>query len=43
LLPLEQEAADVTGDNTISALDAALILQYTVGLITSFPVDSAPE
>jgi len=39
---MEQEAADVTGDNTVSALDVALILQYTVGLIKSFPVDSAP-
>jgi hypothetical protein len=29
--------ADVTGDKTISALDAALILQYGVGLIKKFP------
>ena len=31
-------AADVTGDGTVTALDVALILQYTVGLITQFPI-----
>lgn len=31
---------DVSGDNTISAYDAALILQYVVGLIDDFPADS---
>ena len=31
---------DVTGDGTISALDAAAILQYVVGLIDQLPVDS---
>ena len=31
---------DVTGDGTISAYDAAKILQYTVGLIDEFPADS---
>jgi len=30
-------AADVTGDGTVTALDVALILQDTVGLITQFP------
>ena len=30
---------DVTGDGTISALDAAYILQYVVGLRDSFPAD----
>lgn len=30
---------DVSGDGTISAYDAALILQYTVGLRDSFPAD----
>ena len=30
---------DVSGDNTISAYDAALILQFVVGLIDEFPVD----
>jgi hypothetical protein len=29
--------ADVSGNGTVSALDAALVLQYTVGLITEFP------
>ena len=31
-------ACDVTGNGTVSALDAALILQYSVGLIDHFPV-----
>ena len=30
---------DVSADGTVSAYDAALILQYVVGLITEFPVD----
>jgi hypothetical protein len=30
-------ACDVTGNGTLSALDASLILQYKVGIITSFP------
>jgi len=30
---------DVSGNGTVSAYDAALILQYVVGLITEFPVD----
>ena len=30
---------DVSGDGTISAYDASLILQYVVGLITEFPVN----
>ena len=30
---------DVSGDGTISAYDAALILQYVVGLIDCFPAD----
>lgn len=36
---------DVSGNGTISAYDAALILQYTVGLITEFPVNKvgAPD
>jgi hypothetical protein len=31
-------AADVSGDGTLSAMDAALILQFRVGLIPRFPV-----
>ena len=31
---------DVTGDGTVSALDAAKILQYIVGLIDELPIDS---
>ena len=31
---------DVSGDGTVSAYDAALILQYVVGLIDVFPADS---
>ena len=31
---------DTTGDGTISALDAALILQYVVGLIDQFPANN---
>jgi len=36
---------DVSGDKTISAYDASLILQYVVGLITEFPdkTTSSPE
>ncbi len=39
LSELQQVAADVTGDGTVTALDSALILQYTTGLITQFPVE----
>jgi hypothetical protein len=31
-------AGDVTGDGTLTTLDAALILQHTVSLISTFPV-----
>ena len=34
---LDEIIADVSGDGTISALDAALILQYVIGLIDKFP------
>ena len=34
-------ACDVSGNGALSAFDAALILQYQVGLITSFPVAQA--
>lgn len=30
---------DVSGDNTVSAYDAALLMQFTVGIIDSFPVE----
>jgi len=38
--PPTTKTGDVSGDNTISAYDAALILQYVVGLIDDFPADS---
>ena len=31
---------DVSGDETISAYDAALILQYVMGTINRFPVEN---
>ncbi|MBX3028243.1 right-handed parallel beta-helix repeat-containing protein [bacterium] len=37
----ERLAADVTGDGTVSALDATLILQRAVGLIAAFPAAAA--
>lgn len=33
------ETADVSGDNTVSAYDAALVLKFAAGLITLLPVD----
>ena len=35
----QQKGADVTDNKIVTALDAALILQYTVGLITMFPAE----
>jgi hypothetical protein len=35
--PLALEAADVSGDGTITAYDGALVLQMAAGLITKFP------
>ena len=39
------EPGDVSGDGTVSAYDAALILQFVVGLISEFPVQrvGAPD
>ena len=37
---LDEIIADVSGDGTISAYDAALILQYIVGIIDQFPATS---
>ncbi|MCL5019676.1 MAG: hypothetical protein M1426_04265, partial [Patescibacteria group bacterium] len=37
---VQQERADVSGRQSITAYDASLILQYTVGLITMFPPES---
>ena len=34
-------ACDVTGNGALSALDAVLILQYTVGMLSHFPVATA--
>ena len=39
---LALEVADVDGDLEITALDAGLILEYEVQLITVFPVETAP-
>jgi hypothetical protein len=44
LRPLSAEqslACDVTGNGSLSALDATLLLRYAVGLITRFPVATA--
>jgi hypothetical protein len=37
----ERLAADVTGNGTVSALDASLIMQYRVGIISRFPAAAA--
>jgi hypothetical protein len=37
----QQLACDVTGNGTVSVLDAALILQYKVGIIAALPVAQA--
>jgi len=34
--------AEVSGDSTITELDASLILQHVVGIIDSFPVEGGP-
>jgi Dockerin type I domain len=39
--PDQSLAADVTGDGTVSTLDASLMLQFQVGLINHFPVSEA--
>ena len=36
--PLQQLACDVTGDGTITSLDAARILQFTIGAMARLPV-----
>jgi parallel beta-helix repeat protein len=38
---IQLQAADVTGNGAVSSLDASFILQYVVGLVGTFPVDSA--
>ena len=35
---VDKMVADTSGDGTVSAYDAALILQYVVGLIDTFPI-----
>ena len=39
LTPEQIQVADVTGNASVSAYDAALIAQYAVGLIDEFPVE----
>ncbi len=41
LSPEQEIACDVSGNGTLSVLDAALILQYAVGTTTTFPVAQA--
>lgn len=36
---LDLTVADVNGDGSVNSSDAALILRYSVGLITKFPVE----
>jgi hypothetical protein len=36
--PQQQLACDVNGDGSVDTADAVLIMQYTVGVITRFPV-----
>jgi hypothetical protein len=39
LTPYQMIAADVTGNGSVSAMDASYVLRYYVGLISGFPVD----
>ena len=39
LTPYQMIAADVTGNGTVSAMDASYVLRYYVGLISGFPID----
>ncbi|HEX9971051.1 MAG TPA: cohesin domain-containing protein, partial [bacterium] len=39
LTPYQMIAADVTGNGTVSAMDASYVLRYYVGLISKFPVN----
>ncbi|MBD3340609.1 MAG: VWA domain-containing protein [Candidatus Lokiarchaeota archaeon] len=41
LSPYQKIAADVSGDSTISALDASYILRYCIYLLPNFPIDSS--
>ncbi len=41
LTPMQALACDVTGDGTVSALDAARILQFSVGMADRLPIASA--
>ncbi|WP_263785909.1 S8 family serine peptidase [Salinibacter grassmerensis] len=43
LIEAQQTHADVSGDDEVSAFDASLILQRTVGGISCFPVESGCE
>ncbi len=43
LLDAQQTHADVSGDDAVSAFDASLILQRTVGLIPCFPAEAGCE
>ena len=39
-VPAVRSIGDVSGDRTVSAYDAALVLQFSVGLIGEFPIES---
>src|SRR5262245_41558327 len=41
LTPEQVMACDVTGDGTVGAFDAVLILEYLVGMVDRFPVATA--
>ncbi len=43
LIEAKQTHADVSGDDAVSAFDASLILQRTVGLIPCFPAEAGCE
>ncbi len=43
LIEAQQTHADVSGDDAVSAFDASLILQRTVGLIPCFPAEAGCE
>ena len=43
MTPLQVEIGDVSRNDTLSTLDASLILQYTVGLIEGLPINTGTQ